>query len=70
MISYWVALIAGFLYVALGILVIIYKFFIVPLEPNMAYPLGGLLVLYGIFRIIRGIYRIKELRDEENNTDL
>ncbi len=55
----------GFFYIVLGIVVIIYKFFIVILEPNIAYPLGGLLILYGIFRIVRAIYKIKQQNDEE-----
>ncbi|WP_407480024.1 hypothetical protein [Elizabethkingia anophelis] len=30
-----------------------YKFFIVELGETAAYPLGGLLIIYGIFRLIR-----------------
>lgn len=61
----WLSLITGFFYIALGVVVIIYKFFIVILEPNIAYPLGGLLIVYGIFRIARAIYRLKKAKDEE-----
>ena len=60
----WLSLITGIFYVVLGIAVIIYKFFIIFLEPNIAYPLGGLLILYGIFRIGRAIYRIRQDRNE------
>ncbi len=65
MIFKWLSVVAGFFYILLGIVVIIYKFFVIFLEPNIAYPLGGLFVLYGTFRIARVIYRIREERDEE-----
>ena len=55
----WLSLITGLFYIVLGIVVIIYKFFIIILEPNVAYPLGGVLIAYGVFRIIRAILRIK-----------
>ena len=55
----WLSLITGVFYIVLGIVVILYKFFIIILEPNVAYPLGGLLIAYGIFRIVRAIFRIK-----------
>ena len=65
MVFNWLSFVTGFFYIVLGIVVIIYKFFIVILEPNIAYPLGGLLILYGIFRIVRAIYKIKQQKDEE-----
>lgn len=65
MIFNWLSVVAGLFYVVLGIVVIIYKFFVIYLEPNVAYPLGGLLVAYGIFRVVRAIYKIREQRDEE-----
>lgn len=55
----WLSLITGLFYIVLGIVVIVYKFFIVILEPNVAYPLGGLLIAYGVFRIVRAVLRIK-----------
>ena len=55
----WLSLITGLFYIVLGIVVVVYKFFIVILEPNVAYPLGGLLIAYGVFRIVRAILRIK-----------
>ena len=55
----WLSLITGLFYIVLGIVVIVYKFFIVILEPNVAYPLGGVLIAYGVFRIVRAILRIK-----------
>lgn len=60
----WLSLVAGIGYIVLGIAVIVYKFFIVILEPNIAYALGGLLIIYGIFRIVRALYKFKEDRDE------
>ena len=65
MIFKWLSVVAGFFYILLGIVVIVYKFFVIFLEPNIAYPLGGLFVLYGIFRIARVIFRIREETDEE-----
>lgn len=60
----WLSVITGFFYVVLGILVIIYRLKITFLEPNFAFPLGGLLMLYGVFRMGRAIYRIKQEKDE------
>lgn len=65
MIFNWLSVVAGFFYLLLGIVVIIYKFFVIFLEPNVAYPLGGLFILYGAFRIVRAIYRIRDQRNEE-----
>jgi len=45
--------------------VIVYKFFFTILEPAVAYALGVVLVIYGIFRIYRAISRIKQSRNEE-----
>ena len=56
----WFSFVTGFFYIVLGIVVIIYKFFIIPVEPNVAYPLGGLLILYGIFRIVRAFYKMRK----------
>jgi len=60
----WLSLITGFFYIVLGIVVIIYKFFVVTLEPTIAYPLGIVLILYGIFRIFRAISQLKKNKDE------
>ena len=35
------------------------------LEPNIAYALGVVLMIYGIFRIVRAIMKLKHLKDEE-----
>lgn len=60
----WLSLIAGFLYIVLGIVVIIYKFFVIFLEANIAYTLGSLLILYGFFRIGRAVYKIRQDKNE------
>jgi len=61
----WLSVITGFFYAVLGIVVIIYKFFVVQLEPNIAYPLGTILIGYGIFRVFRAIRKIRDSRYEE-----
>ncbi|ASW75757.1 C4-dicarboxylate ABC transporter [Chryseobacterium piperi] len=61
----WLSLITGLFYIVLGIVVIIYKFFFVILEPAVAYPLGAVMILYGIFRIYRAVSRIKNSGNEE-----
>jgi hypothetical protein len=61
----WLSLVTGLFYIILGIVVITYKFFFVVLEPTVAYPLGGVLMVYGIFRIIRAISRLKNTGNEE-----
>lgn len=64
MILNWLSIITGFFYIVLGVVVIVYKFFIITLESNVAIPLGALLILYGIFRIVRAIVRLRKLRNE------
>ncbi|MEF9477111.1 DUF308 domain-containing protein [Chryseobacterium sp. RRHN12] len=61
----WLSLVTGLFYIVLGIVVIVYKFFFTILEPAVAYALGIVLVIYGIFRIYRAISRIKQSRNEE-----
>lgn len=62
--SNWISIVAGIMYIVMGGFVIIYKFFMVMLEPAIAYALGALLISYGIFRIGRAIYNLKN-KDEE-----
>ncbi|EJL72126.1 DUF308 domain-containing protein [Chryseobacterium populi] len=61
----WLSLITGLFYIALGIVVIVYKFFFTLLEPAIAYTLGAVLILYGIFRIYRAVSKIKNSGNEE-----
>ncbi len=60
----WLSLLAGLLYIVLGIFVMVRSWFFGQLEVPIAYALGGLMVLYGCFRIIRAVYRIKNNGDE------
>ena len=60
----WLSLVAGLAYVLLGVYVMIYKFF--PpnqLEDATEYALGGLLVVYGVFRLVRFFLKIRK-KDE------
>jgi uncharacterized membrane protein HdeD (DUF308 family) len=61
----WLSLITGLFYIVLGVVVMLYKFFFTVLEPGIAYALGALLILYGIFRIYRAVTRIKNSNDEK-----
>ncbi|WP_292008361.1 C4-dicarboxylate ABC transporter [Chryseobacterium sp.] len=61
----WLSLITGFFYIVLGVVIIIYKFFFVTLDPTIAYVLGVIMMAYGVFRIFRAIAKIKASRDEE-----
>lgn len=56
----WLSIFTGIVYIALGIFVIIYKFFVIYLDPPVAYALGALLILYGIFRIFRTVDKLKK----------
>jgi uncharacterized membrane protein HdeD (DUF308 family) len=60
----WLSLVTGLFYIVLGIVIIVYKFFFTLLEPAVAYPLGGLVMLYGFFRIWRAVSKIKNTGDE------
>ncbi|SDE66815.1 hypothetical protein SAMN05421544_11730 [Riemerella columbipharyngis] len=60
----YLSILAGIMYIAFGAEVLIYKFFAIKLDDMEAYPLGGLMVLYGFFRIARAIYRIKKSRED------
>lgn len=59
----YLSLFLGFFYMVLGVFIIIYKFFVVMLEPMVAYALGALMIVYGISRIYRAINKIKEDRN-------
>ncbi|RKT00894.1 C4-dicarboxylate ABC transporter [Chryseobacterium defluvii] len=61
----WLSLVTGFFYIILGIVVITYKFFFIVLEPAVAYPLGIVLIIYGVFRIFRAISKLKNTKNEE-----
>ncbi|MDR6546885.1 uncharacterized membrane protein HdeD (DUF308 family) [Chryseobacterium rhizosphaerae] len=61
----WLSLVTGLFYIVLGIVVIIYKFFFTILEPAIAYAMGTVLIIYGVFRIYRAISKIKKSKNEE-----
>nr|WP_315087560.1 C4-dicarboxylate ABC transporter [uncultured Chryseobacterium sp.] len=61
----WLSLVTGLFYIVLGIVVMYYRFFFTVMEPGVAYALGGLLILYGIFRIYRAVTKIKNSGNEE-----
>lgn len=60
----WLSLVTGFFYIIMGFLVIINKSLVTfKLQPMVSYAMGGLLILYGVFRIFRAIYRLKNRED-------
>mgnify|MGYP003525196302 CR=1 FL=1 len=61
----YLSILVGIFYIALGDFVMVYKFFLIPLEGITSYLLGGLLIIYGVFRIGRAIYYIRR-KDEED----
>ncbi|QCX53397.1 DUF308 domain-containing protein [Elizabethkingia sp. JS20170427COW] len=56
---------AGILYIVVGIFVIKYKTFIIQLDANASYAFGAVLILYGIFRMVRAYLQIKNNRNHE-----
>lgn len=54
----WLSLVVGFLYIAFGVFIIVYRYKNI-IETSIAYPLGALLVVYGIFRFVRAILALK-----------
>lgn len=61
----YLSILVGIFYIALGVFVMVYKFFLILLEGITSYLLGGLLIIYGVFRIGRAIYYIRR-KDEED----
>lgn len=57
---YYIGLLVPFLYIIMGVYVMIEKIFIVKIEPIYAYSLGLILVLYGLFRIYRVFKHLKK----------
>ena len=58
------SIIIGVFYVVLGIFVIAKKFFVVKLDGVIPFVLGGILIAYGIFRVVRAIVFLRR-KDEE-----
>ncbi len=57
---FYLSLVVPICYVIIGGYVIKEKFFIAKLEPQFAYPLGGVLILYGLFRFYRAYIALKK----------
>lgn len=57
------SLLIGVFYIALGVFVMVKKFFVVTLDGIIPYLLGGVLIIYGVFRIIRAINFLRK-KDE------
>lgn len=53
-----ISFLAGIAYIVMGGLVIYNYSFIIKLKPIVAYSLGIVLILYGFFRVVRGVYSI------------
>lgn len=64
MIFKWLSLVAGLVYIILGVAIIVYKYFFIILEPTVAYLLGIVILLYGILRIYRVLSKINNKGDE------
>ena len=60
----WLSFITGFFYIVLGIAILFKKWFVIPLEDFATYGLGSLMVIYGLFRMIRAYYKFKQEKDE------
>lgn len=65
MIFYRLSLFMGFCYILLGGFVAYYKWYVEALDDRIAYALGGLLIVYGVFRIAKSISNIKRMKNEE-----
>ena len=55
----------GGIYMLFGVIIAMYKNFVtVELSPAMAYGVGGLMIVYGAFRLYRGFADMREMRRE------
>ena len=59
-----ISILIGVFYIFLGIFVIAKKFFVVKLDGVIPIVLGGVLIAYGIFRVVRAIVFLRR-KDEE-----
>ncbi|MDY3339309.1 C4-dicarboxylate ABC transporter [Riemerella anatipestifer] len=60
----YLSILAGVMYLTLGVVVLVYKFFVIQLDDYVAYPLGILMIIYGVFRVFRAIHNIKESKKD------
>lgn len=55
----------GFVYIIFGILILYIKYFgTMQLSAGLAYALGGLMLLYGVFRLWRGFSMMRQTKRE------
>lgn len=54
------SLVIPLFYVIIGIYVMVEKVFMKKLEPEFAYPLGGVLIVYGLYRLYRAVVSLKK----------
>lgn len=59
------SLIVGICYVIMGVFIAYKKFFVVELDGVIPYLLGGILIAYGVFRVVRAIIFIRR-KDEDD----
>ena len=59
----WLSLVVGFFYIAFGIFILVYRYKQIT-ESDIAYPLGALLLVYGIFRFVRAVIVLKNDKSE------
>ena len=65
-ISTWMHIISGMIYVIFGFMAIFLRYFnSIQLSKGTAYAFGCLLLLYGIFRIYRGVSNIRADRQQQ-----
>ncbi len=58
----------GGIYLLFGTIIIMYRNFgSIDLSDAMAYSVGGLMILYGGFRLYRGLADMREMRRERKN---
>ncbi len=58
-------IVMGFVYIIFGLLIFYVKYFgTIELSAGLAYALGGLLMLYGVFRLWRGFAMLKQAKRE------
>lgn len=65
MVFKYLSLVTGFCYIVLGFVIIFYKASFANFNPTMILVFGIAIILYGIFRIWRGIVNLKNVNDEE-----
>lgn len=62
----WMHIIAGMMYVLFGFMVLFLKYFnSIQLSKGTAYAMGTLLLIYGIFRLYRGISNMRSDRQQQ-----